>query len=95
MVIAGLTQQALQVWFPPESPAATVINLTSDDAAPITDAATPDGAPAPGTATDAAPARATDADAAPNTGGAAPAIDAIPDALDAAADNGTNNSKAP
>lgn len=90
MVIAGLTQQTLQAWFPPKPPAATVIKLASDGAAPITAAATPNGATAPGTATDAVPA--------PNTGGAArapdaalTATDAAPDAVDAA----TDNSKAP
>lgn len=32
MVIAGLTQQALEIWFPPKPPTPTVINLASDGA---------------------------------------------------------------
>ncbi|MEP3480680.1 MAG: DUF3307 domain-containing protein [Fuerstiella sp.] len=80
MVIAGLTQQALQVWFPAKPPAATVIHLTSDDASPITGASTPDAATAPASTT--APASP------PDTAYAAPGAVA-------AADNRTNNNKSP
>ena len=86
MVIAGLTQQAFQVWFPPKPPTATVIELTTDGAAPTTGAATADRASAAALAPAAAPntpAPAPDAKAAPAT-----------DAADAAADT-ANNSKTP
>ncbi|WP_404308763.1 DUF3307 domain-containing protein [Neorhodopirellula lusitana] len=100
MVIAGLTQQALQVWFPPKPPAATVIELTSDSAAQITAATTSDGATAPGTSTAAAPAPAATPDTASSTGADAPDADAAAatdsaDAAPDAVDDDANNSKTP
>lgn len=83
MVIAGLTQQALQIWFPPEPPTPTVITLPSDDAAPITGGA----------------ATSTDPNAATNATGTANAADKGTNTTTNNSDtnnsnNGTNNNDA-